>query len=253
MGCPQQHGCHQHVPRGLLWIASDNAAKAGVVVVAAAGNSGPAPYVTGAPSVSTRAISVAANNARAFLAYGLQMAFASGDSTIGVQALDSIDVPLAKGSMPAVIPKVGNAISFGCNTTDYPSGGVAGTAVIVSRGTCPFDKKTANATAPGASAIGVVNNADGFFDPLLTNPTIPFIVLQLSDTPIYLTGTASFNAFTPAISNALFVPVAANLTVDVPVSIDKAEFQKTPALDFMVVTEDNVSGTSQANLLKLGQ
>ena len=63
--------------------------------------------------------------------------------------------------------------------------------------------------------------------------------------------SASFNAFTPSLSTALFVPVGPNLTVDVPVSIDKAELKKTPALGFMVVTEDNLSGESQANLLKL--
>ena len=66
-----------------------------------------------------------------------------------------------------------------------------------------------------------------------------------------LTGNASFNAFAPAVSNALFVPVAPNATLDVPVSIDPVEFAITPALGFMVVTEDNTSGEGQANLLKL--
>jgi minor extracellular serine protease Vpr len=164
-------------------IASDNAAKAGIIVVAAAGNAGPAPYVDGDPSTGTRAISVAANNARAFLVNGVKIAFASGASVNGVEA---IDAPLPKGSVAAVVLKTGNALSLGCNTTDYPAGGVAGAIVIVSRGTCSFDQKTANATAAGASAIGVVNNAAGFFSPLLTNPKIPFIELQISDTPIFL-------------------------------------------------------------------
>ena len=31
-----------------------------------------------------------------------------------------------------------------------------------------------------------MNNAAGFFSPLLTNPKIPFIELQISDTPIFL-------------------------------------------------------------------
>jgi minor extracellular serine protease Vpr len=164
-------------------IASDNAAKAGIIVVAAAGNAGPAPYVDGDPSTGTRAISVAANNARAFLVNGVNIAFASGASVNGVEA---IDMPLPKGSVPAVVLKTGAALSLGCNTTDYPAGGVAGAVVIVSRGTCSFDIKTANATAAGASAVGVVNNAAGFFSPLLTNPKIPFIELQISDTPIFL-------------------------------------------------------------------
>jgi hypothetical protein len=37
----------------------------------------------------------------------------------------------------------------------------------------------------------------------------------------------------------------------VPVAIDPVEFKLTPAIGFMVVTEDNLSGASQANLLKL--
>jgi len=45
--------------------------------------------------------------------------------------------------------------------------------------------------------------------------------------------------------------VAPNASVDVPVTINPVEFQKTPALGFMVVTEDNLSGASEANLLKL--
>ena len=36
-----------------------------------------------------------------------------------------------------------------------------------------------------------------------------------------------------------------------PVSIDPIEFLQTPAIGFMVVTEDNVSDASEANLLKL--
>lgn len=66
-----------------------------------------------------------------------------------------------------------------------------------------------------------------------------------------VTGVASFNAFTPAVSNAMFVTVAPNTSADVPVTIDPVEITKTPALGFMVVIEDNVSGGQQAELLKL--
>src|SRR5207247_9461321 len=43
-------------------VASTNAAKAGVIVVASAGNAGPSPYVIGSPSTADGAISVAAND-----------------------------------------------------------------------------------------------------------------------------------------------------------------------------------------------
>ncbi len=163
-------------------IAADNAAKAGIIVVAAAGNQGPAPYVTGDPASATNAISVAAMNARPFLANGLNIAFSSGSSVNGVEANT---LPLPHGSVPAVVLTASGALSLGCNATDFPAK-VAGALVILSRGTCSFDQKTANAEAAGAVAIGVVNNAAGFFSPLLTNPTIPFIELQITDTATFL-------------------------------------------------------------------
>jgi minor extracellular serine protease Vpr len=86
-----------------------------------------------------------------------------------------------------------------------------------------------------------------------SNPRFTYTVNAFDDTGAgeSLTGTASFNAFSPAISNAMFVPVAPGATVDVPVAIDPVEFIKTPALGFMDVTEDNLSGASEASLLKL--
>jgi minor extracellular serine protease Vpr len=174
-------------------IAADNAAKAGIIVVAAAGNGGSAPYMTGDPASATRAISVAAMNARAFLVNGVHIALSSGGGANGVEA-NSLKLP--NGSVPAVILKntAGTALSLGCNASDYPSSGAAGAVVIVSRGTCSFVQKATNATNAGATAIGVVNNAAGFFNPLITGVTIPFIELQLSDTPTFLAAPAPVNA-----------------------------------------------------------
>ena len=43
-------------------VASTNAAKAGVIVVASSGNSGPNQYITGSPGTADGALSVAAND-----------------------------------------------------------------------------------------------------------------------------------------------------------------------------------------------
>jgi minor extracellular serine protease Vpr len=51
-------------------LAADNAVKAGLVVVASAGNAGGLPYVTGGPSAASRAISVAAATTPASIANG---------------------------------------------------------------------------------------------------------------------------------------------------------------------------------------
>ena len=71
----------------------------------------------------------------------------------------------------------------------------------------------------------------------------------LDGTQSSLPGVASFNAFSPSITNALFVPVAVNTTAIVPVAIDPVEWLKTPALGLMVVVEDNFSGSPQAKLI----
>jgi minor extracellular serine protease Vpr len=172
-------------------IASDNASKAGIIVVAAAGNAGPAPYIIGDPSTGTRVISVAAMDARPFLVNGVRITLSSGGGANGVEA-NSAKLPT--GNEPAVILKDGAALSLGCDKSDYPASGAKGALVIIARGTCSFDTKIGNAQAAGAVAIGVVNNAAGFFNPLLTNPLIPFIELQQSDTPVFLAAPPAVSA-----------------------------------------------------------
>ena len=160
-------------------IASDNAARAGIVVVASAGNGGNAPYITGDPASATRAISVAAMDAHETLANGVHIAFASGASVDGLEAQP---LALPGGTIPSVVLLNGSALSLGCAPTDYPATGAAGAVVIVSRGSCSFVQKGQNAMAAGAVAIGVVNNGAGFFNPFIDGITIPFIELLKSDT-----------------------------------------------------------------------
>jgi len=171
-------------------IASDNAAKAGIIVVAAAGNNGPGPYVTGDPGTASHTISVAAMNARAFLVNGVHIALSSGGGANGVEA-NSLKLPT--GSVAAVILKSGTALSLGCNATDFPAS-AAGALVIVSRGTCSFDQKVTNAQNAGAVALGVVNNGAGFFNPLIDAAKIPFIELLLSDTPTFVAAPSPLSA-----------------------------------------------------------
>jgi len=177
-------------------IASDNAAKAGIVVVAAAGNAGPAPYLTGDPASATDSISVAAMDARQFVVGGVHIALSSGSGADGVEA-NSLALP--HGSVLAVILSNAGRLSFGCSAADYPAGGAHGAFVIVSRGTCTFVAKASAAAAAGAVAIGVVNNAAGLFDPAIPGVTIPFIELERSDTVKFLGARAPASAsITPA-------------------------------------------------------
>jgi subtilisin family serine protease len=62
-------------------------------------------------------------------------------------------------------------------------------------------------------------------------------------------GVASFNAFTPSISNGDFVPLVPGASASVPVTLDPAEWALTPALGVLVVNQENRSA-SQATLLR---
>ena len=70
------------------------------------------------------------------------------------------------------------------------------------------------------------------------------------DTGADMPGKGSFNAFSPSITNSdAFTSVDRNKLALVPISIDPAEWAKTPSLGLMVISEDNRSGDQQGFLL----
>jgi hypothetical protein len=76
-------------------------------------------------------------------------------------------------------------------------------------------------------------------NPRLTYHVVSFDTVEgTSDT---IDGTASYNAFTPAISTGMVDTVAPNATVTDTVAIDQAEWAKTPAKGLMIVSHDNES------------
>ncbi len=188
-------------------IAASNAASAGIIVVAAAGNEGPAPYIAGTPASGTHVIAAAAMDARSSLA-GTRIALAPSGATVSGVEADSAALPA--GSVPVVVLTSGSGLALGCSQSDYPAGGATGALVVVSRGTCTFVSKATLAAQNGAVAIGVVNNAAGYFNPAIPGVTLPFIELLQSDTPKWLAAGASPTAMlTPAnVSNPTFETLA---------------------------------------------
>jgi minor extracellular serine protease Vpr len=65
------------------------------------------------------------------------------------------------------------------------------------------------------------------------------------------TDKAVFNPFTPAVSNGTFAPVAANGSVSTPVSLNASELLLSPALGWMVISQENPSGNDEAQLIGL--
>jgi len=112
----------------------------------------------------------------------------------------------------------------------------------------------ADAPTDGSTVLLPVRASDLGITPANPRLTYSAQVFNLLDgSAAALPGTASFNAFTPAISNAMFVPVAPNATATVPLTVDPVEFAKTPALGVMVVIEDNRAGAPQARLIEAGR
>jgi subtilisin family serine protease len=186
-------------------IAANNAALAGISVVAAAGNEGPAPYIASTPASGTHVIAAAAMDARATLAGGVRITLNDGVVN-GVEA-NTLPVP---GSAPVVVLQSGGALALGCSSADYAGVNATNALVVVSRGTCTFSAKAVLAEAAGAVAIGVVNNNPaGYQAPSFsTQPTIPFIELLLSDTATLLGASGGATLVAGNVPNPTFEQLA---------------------------------------------
>jgi subtilisin family serine protease len=145
-------------------VASTNAAKAGVIVVASAGNNGGNQYLAGSPSTGTGVISVAANDATASFP-GATMVI-STDGTITAQ--NSNGASFANGtSLPVAVLRTSypsGPVSLGCSDADYTSypGGVSGKLVVTLRGTCSRVGRAIRAQRFGAAAAAMLNTDSGY-------------------------------------------------------------------------------------------
>src|SRR6266850_1352112 len=163
-------------------VASTNAARAGVIVVASAGNSGPSQYITGSPATAEGAISVAAIDPWSTLPGAMITA-----GTLAVPAINANGVSLS-GTTTYSIKVLSGANVLGCSVAAFggPHSLPPATIVVVNRGTCARVAKAIYGQEAGAAAVVMVNNAAGFppFEgPITSNPdtgeaanvTIPFL------------------------------------------------------------------------------
>ncbi len=158
------------------------AVDAGIYVAASAGNSGPGPNTLGhvEPWVSA---SAAAQHGRAGFAIAMSVTGPApvpanlapvllNEGTGGVA--HSATIP---GTTPLLISAGINTTSDGCAA--YPANTFAGAIAVIRRGTCSFTIKTNNASAAGAIAVVIANNAAGVILPSVPGTTIPvFSVTQ---------------------------------------------------------------------------
>jgi len=158
-------------------MAAENAARAGVVVVAASGNEGSSAYMTSTPASSSRTISVAALDSNATFP-GATIGIGSG-----ISALDANNAPLpVTGKLDVLMS--GGSISLGCDDSDY-AGVAPGDIVVTQRGTCARVARAQFGQAHGAAAVIMVNVGAGLppFEGPIPGVTIPFIGALESDGP----------------------------------------------------------------------
>jgi len=168
-------------------VAADNAARAGVIVVASAGNAGPNPYIVGSPSTANGAISVAASDPYPSFP-GAQLTLSTG---VVIPAIIANGAAITDGTtysnILTLVDDTATAVneSLGCNTTDYPASLPADTLVVTVRGVCARVAKAIAGQKAGAAAVAMVNNSTGlppYEGAIFSNPdngelytvTIPF-------------------------------------------------------------------------------
>ncbi|MFI5100550.1 MAG: S8 family serine peptidase [Actinomycetes bacterium] len=153
-------------------VAADNAAQAGVLVVAAGGNDGSAAYTESTPGVASRAIEVAAVDAVASLS-GATIGIGTGIRAVNANGASGFPV---SGRMMVLKDGTGG-IAVGCAPSDYASVS-PGDIVVTLRGTCPRIDRAVLGQAAGAGAVVMVNTTSGAFPPqegAIPGVTIPFL------------------------------------------------------------------------------
>lgn len=137
-------------------LAADNLVRAGIVVVASAGNSADRPFIVGSPSSAPGVISVAQTALPDDLQWVLDPS--SGDAISN--AVHQAWSPVPEGVISAPLVRPGDDGGVGCSNeafAGFPEGSIA----LIQRGVCNVSDKAVFAQAAGAVAVVIFNNAPG--------------------------------------------------------------------------------------------
>ncbi len=155
-----------------LSMAVDNASALGVLTVASAGNSADKPYITGTPSATPTALSVAQTQVPSA---GLQLIDVGGFTAPAVFQPWSV-VPTGVISGPLQYGDGGGGNLNGC--APFAPGSLTGLVVLVDRGACNFTLKISNISQAGG-LVGIIG---------LVAPGAPFSGGDGGDRPIDIPG-----------------------------------------------------------------
>jgi minor extracellular serine protease Vpr len=178
-------------PHDLLAEASDAAVDAGLIVVVAAGNSGPGDSTIESPGSSPKVITAGASTNAHFVGIPVSI---SGGPTLGAALGDFENFdPAITAAYTVTTP------ANGCTAITTP---LSGKIALIDRGVCTFTTKVRNAQAAGAVGVLVVNNVAGdptamAADGTTPEPTIPAAMLgKVEGNSIKPSGTATVDGTT---------------------------------------------------------
>ncbi|HEX6794960.1 MAG TPA: S8 family serine peptidase [Casimicrobiaceae bacterium] len=254
-------------------VATNNAAKAGVIVVTSAGNEGPNPYMVGSPGVADGAIAVAATDSTASfpgatitLPSGVVTAINANGVTLAPSATYTVKVitdnPATTVDPDGSGPDSANE-SLGCSVAAFggPNSLPPNTIAVVKRGTCARVAKAIFGQQAGAAAVVMVNNAAGlppFEGPITSDPdtgvpytvTIPFLGVSnaASQGGLMLAANGQPAVVAPAsIPNPTFAQIASFSSAG-PRSADSALKPDITAPGVSIVSTGNGTGNGPATI-----
>jgi len=176
-------------------VASTNAARDGVIVIASSGNQGSNAYITGSPAASPGAVSVAASDPTQSFP-GATLSLTPGGSLTAIDANGFAPLPPGSFHLKVIFSAPG-VISLGCSVAadGGPSSLPANTFIVVRRGLpCARVAKAIYGQQAGAAGVIMVNNSSAYppFEGKITsNPdngapytvTIPFLGVKGGSNP----------------------------------------------------------------------
>ncbi|MFN7541373.1 MAG: S8 family serine peptidase [Acidobacteriota bacterium] len=157
--------------------ALERAVEAGVIVVVAAGNSGPGPLTIGSPGIAPSAITVGANENGRFFASALLVGGLTIEAALGSNTPASGEVEGQLVNVETVDPT-----SLACGA--LPSGSLTGRIVLVQRGTCTFELKNQHVARAGGVALVLYSGAaqpNDFISPDTGSAPLPTMFLRRVD------------------------------------------------------------------------
>jgi minor extracellular serine protease Vpr len=166
-------------PSEIGMAAIENATKAGVIVVVAAGNSGPGASTIGDYASAPDAITAGAISNDRSLGYSLTVP--------GVSPYEGFpgDGPDPGQAITGPLSDVANIDPTGLACSPLPAGSVSGSIVLIGRGTCSFESKVNNAAAGGAIAALIYDNSStdvfSLFSSTVGLATLPTMFTNLNE------------------------------------------------------------------------